>query len=254
LEVARLTPIDKGYLPFILKYSLIHMDTPASQTAINMALSGNWSEALKVNLQIISDDPEDVDATNRLARAYWELGKIPEAREATKRVLEIDPVNPIALKCIEKWKSADKPGVHSIGPASAETFLEEPGKTRLVTLLNLGDAKIFANLDPGEEVRLFSHTHKVSINTLDGKYIGRIPDDLAARLRSLIKGGNKYQVLLKSVDPKEIKVFIRELEKGPKAPDIPSFPTEKIDYVSFTPPELIHKHPPETPNLEETPD
>ena len=230
------------------------MDTPASQTAISMALSGDWSGAVKVNLEIISGSPEDVDAINRLARAYWELGKVTEAREATKRVLKMDPCNPIALKCFEKKKSVNSPCVRFASPTSNESFLEEPGKTRLVTLLNLGDAKIFANLDPGEEVKLFSHSHRVSINTLDGKYIGRLPDDLAARLRSLIKGGNKYQVLMKSVDPKEITVFIRELEKGPNAPDIPSFPTEKIDYVSFTPPELIHKDPPETPNLEETPD
>ncbi|MCX6705089.1 MAG: tetratricopeptide repeat protein, partial [Candidatus Woesebacteria bacterium] len=219
---------------FILKYSSIYMDTSASQTAISLALSGKWSEAVKINLEIISDNSEDIDAINRLARAYSELGKPSEAREATKKVLKIDPINPIALKCIEKWKSAECHRSHFSGPASTETFLEESGKTKLVTLLNLGDDKIFANLDPGEEVRLFSHAHKVSINTIDGKYIGRLPDDLAARLRNLIKAGNKYQVLMKSVDPKEVKVFIRELEKGEKAPDMPSFPTEKIDYVSFT--------------------
>ncbi|MCX6704367.1 MAG: tetratricopeptide repeat protein [Candidatus Woesebacteria bacterium] len=228
------------------------MDTSASQTAVSLALSGKWSEAIKANLEIISDSPEDTDAINRLARAYWELGKISEAREATKKVLKIDPVNPIALKCVEKWKVAGNNDIRSSGLTITENFLEEPGKTKLVTLLNLGDSKIFANLDPGEEVKLFSHAHKVSINTLDGKYIGCLPDDLAARLRNLIKAGRKYQVLMKSVDPKEITVFIRELEKGPKVLDTPSFPTEKIDYVSFTPPELIHKDAPETPNLEES--
>lgn len=230
------------------------MDTSASQTAINLALSGNWAGALKVNLEIINSNPEDVDAINRLARTYWELGDIPKAREATKKVLKIDPVNPIALKCIEKWKSAESRTAHSSNHSSTETFLEEPGKTKLVTLVNLGDDKIFADLDPGEEVQLFSHTHKVSINTQNGKYIGRLPDDLAKRLRNLIKAGNKYQVLIKAVDSKNVKVFIREMEKGPKAPEIASFQTEKIDYVSFTPPELIHKDAPETPNLEETPE
>lgn len=228
------------------------MDTSAAQTAINLALLGNWEEAIDANLQIISLSPEDTDALNRLARAYSELGKISEARTTTKKVLKIDPVNPIALKSLEKWKTAGGRAAHLTGTTSTETFLEEPGKTKLVSLLNPGDVKIFANLDPGEEVRLFCHAHKVSINTLDGKYIGRIPDDLAARLRNLIKAGNKYQVLMKSVDPKEIKVFIRELEKGPKTQDISSFPTEKIDYVSFTPPELIHKDAPETLNPEET--
>jgi tetratricopeptide (TPR) repeat protein len=228
------------------------MDTSAAQTAINFALSGNWEEAINANLGLISVNPEDTEALNRLARAYAELGKISEARATTKKVLKIDPVNPIALKSLEKWKSAVKPGARLSNGTSTENFLEEPGKTKLVSLLNPGDAKIFANLDPGEEVLLFSHAHKVSINTVDGKYIGCLPDDLAARLRNLIKAGNKYQVLMKSVDPKEIKVFIRELEKGPKTKDIPSFPTEKIDYVSFTPPELIHKDTPDTLSPEET--
>jgi tetratricopeptide (TPR) repeat protein len=227
------------------------MDTSAAQTAITFALSGNWKEAVRVNLEIISQNPEDVDALNRLARAYWELGKVSEAEDTTQKVLKIDPVNQIAQKCAEKWKSSEGGGVHVSSPTSTETFLEEPGKTKLVTLLNLGDAKVFANLDPGEEVKLSSHAYKVSINSPDGKYIGRLPDDLAARLRNLIKSGNKYQVLMKSVDPKEIKVFIRETEKGPKVRDIPSFPTEKIDYVAFTPPELVHKDTPETLSPEE---
>lgn len=230
------------------------MDTSASQTAINLALSGNWPEALKINLEIVSENPEDTDALNRIARAYAELGKLNEARETTKKVLKIDPVNPIALKCCEKWKSAKNNDTHTSGPASDENFLEEPGKTKLVTLLNLGESKIFVNLDPGNEVKLFSHTHKVSINTADGKYIGRLPDDLAARLRNLIKAGNKYQVLIKAIDAKDVKVFIRELEKGAGVKGSPSFPTEKIDYVSFTPPELIHKDAPESPNLEEVPE
>src|SRR3989304_3343607 len=167
------------------------MDISATQTAINLALSGNWTEASRINLQIISENPDDTDALNRLARAYAELGKIPDAIKTTEMVLAIDPVNLIALKCLEKWKATKKNTAPSSGPTSTESFLEEPGKTKLVKLLNLGDRKVFSNLDPGEEVKLHSHAHKVSINTLDGKYIGRIPDDLAARLRSLIKSGNK---------------------------------------------------------------
>jgi tetratricopeptide (TPR) repeat protein len=228
------------------------MDTSASQKAINLALSGMWDEALKANLEILAENSEDVDALNRLARVYAELCKLNEARETAKKVLAIDPVNSIALKFIEKWKTAKKIEGHTSNPSSTENFLEEPGKTKLVTLLNVGDGKTFANLDPGEEVKMFPHSHKVSINTLDGKYIGRLPDDLAARLRNLIKAGNKYQILIKSIDPKEITVFVREIERGARAPDMASFPSEKIDYVSFTPPELIHKDTPLSLNTEES--
>lgn len=53
--------------------------------------------------------------------------------------------------------------------------------------------------------------------------------------------GNKYQVLVKSVDKKQVRIFTREMERGKDAKDMISFPGEKIDYVSFTPPELVHK-------------
>jgi tetratricopeptide (TPR) repeat protein len=230
------------------------MDTSPAQIAIGFALSGNWDEAVKANLEIINQNPDDTDALNRLAKAYTELGKISQARETAKKVLAIDTVNPIALKLIKKLKLTKKGTTEASGSVTSESFLEEPGKTRLITLLNLGDSSVFTSLDPGEEVKLVSYPHKVTINTIDGKHIGSLPDDVAARLRNLIKAGNKYQTLIKSVEPREVTVFIREIERGPKAPEISSFPTEKIDYVSFTAPELVHKDTPIVDTTEETPD
>lgn len=230
------------------------MDTSPAQIAIGFALSGNWDKAAKANLEIINQNPDDTDALNRLAKAYMELGKVSLARETAKKVLTIDTVNPIALKLIEKLKLTKKGTTEASGSVSSESFLEEPGKTKLITLLNLGDSSVFTVLDPGEEVKLVSYPHKVTINTVDGKHIGSLPDDVAARLRNLIKAGNKYQALIKSAEPKEVTVFIREVERGPKAPEISSFPTEKIDYVSFTAPELVHKDAPVVETTEETPD
>lgn len=230
------------------------MDATLARRAISLALAGSWDEALKVNLEILKETPEDLDALNRLARTYSELGKIREARSTAEKVLKLDPVNTIAQKCLEKWKSVNKVNKNLAPTSSSDAFLEESGKTKLVTLLHLGDEKLFVNLDPGEEVKIFPHAHRVSIITQDGKYLGRLPDDLAARLRTMLKAGNKYQVLIKSIEPREITVFMREIERGENAPSSPSFPTEKIDYVSFTPPELIHQDQPVTTdeNFEET--
>jgi tetratricopeptide (TPR) repeat protein len=227
------------------------MDISAAQTAIAFALSGNWKEAVKINLEILADSPDDIDSLNRLAHGYAELGEISNAVAATKKALEIDPVNPIALKCAEKWKLGVNKSPLKTSLNSSETYLEEPGKTKLITLVNLGSPEAFSTLSPGEEVKLTCHTHKLSIISVTGKYIGKIPDELAIRLRNLMKAGNKYQALVKSVSAKEVTVFVREVERGVKAPDLPSFPTEKIDYVSFTPPELVHRDTPETSNPEE---
>lgn len=219
------------------------MDIDLAQQAVVAALSGNWKTAIKLNKKILSTDTKNVDALNRLARAYGELGEIKKAYLCAKKVLKTDPTNKIAEKSLKKWKEIKSnegvsPAVNSFSP---HTFLEEPGKTKLVTLLNLGDTAVLINLDTGDEVELTPHAHRVSVLTKDGKYIGRLPDDLAARLKNFMKQGNGYEVLIKSNDPEEIKVFIREVRKSEKLADIPSFQSEKIDYATYTPPELVHK-------------
>lgn len=218
------------------------MDITLAQKAISLALSGNWEEAAKTNLEILRDSPDDIDSLNRLARCYSELGRVEKAKEMAKKVLTVDPLNSIAQKCLEKWASIKNGDRHKVGVSTSETFLEEPGKTRIAPLMHLGDAAVLASVDSGDEARLLPHAHRVSVTTMDGKYIGRLHDDLAARLRNLVKSGRKFQVLLKSIDPKkEVTVFIREVEGSDDNGGGPSFPTEKIEYVAFTSPELVHK-------------
>jgi tetratricopeptide (TPR) repeat protein len=227
------------------------METSLAQKAVSLALAGSWQKAVETNLEILSVTPEDIDALNRLARSYSETGNIEKAIETTQKVLKIDPANSIAQKCILKWKTARPEGNHKATSLSNESFLEESGRTKMITLINPGDSNVFCSLDAGDEVKLIASTHKVSIIDADGKYIGCLPDDLAARLRNLMKKGNKYQVLIKSIDSKEVTVFIRELENKT---GVASFQPEKIDYVSFTPPELVHRDVPEMSNVEETPE
>lgn len=217
------------------------MNTNLAQKAVSLALSGNWQEAKKVNRQILKDNRADIDALNRLARCFAELGDIEKARRTAKKVLKLDPFNPIATKSLKKWKGLKKGETITSGPFSGDTFLEEPGKTKIISLIHLGDPKTLAIIDSGDEVKLNPRSHRISVSIQDGKYIGRLPDDISARLRKLTKYGNQYQAFIKSTDAEEVKVFIKEIHRSEKLADIPSFSTEKIDYISFTPPELVHK-------------
>lgn len=216
------------------------MEINLAQKAVNAALQKDWESAVKVNLEILDKSPQDTEALNRLAHAYSEKGEIGKARTTAQKTLKIDPVNSIAVKCLEKWKIMSKIKKGSSKTYSVDSFLEEPGKTKLVNLFHPGDPEVFASLNPGEDVKLVPFAHRVSVTTHDGRYIGRLSDDLAARLRGLMKSGYKYQTLVKSVEPKNVTVFIREIERGGASRDTASFPQEKIDYVAFTPPELVH--------------
>lgn len=224
------------------------METSLAQKAVSLALAGDWQEALNANLEILSVNPGDIDALNRLARCYSETGNTKKAVATTQKALKVDPQNSIAQKCLSKWKTAKHSENNKSFLPSGESFLEESGRTKIVTLINPGNESVFANLDSGDEVKLSPYAHKVSVINDLGKYIGRLPDDLAARLRTFLKKGNKYQVLIKSIDPKDVTVLIRELENKT---GITSFPPEKMDYVSFTPPELVHRDVPEMSNTEE---
>ncbi|HJX46020.1 MAG TPA: tetratricopeptide repeat protein [Patescibacteria group bacterium] len=217
------------------------MEMDLAQQAVSAALEGNWEKAIQINTKILDTNPQDTDALNRLARAYSERGNLVKAKRYVKMVLKIDPVNSIALRAWEKWRYLKKGDTIPLTPTNAESFIEEPGKTKIADLINLGDPKILAKIDAGDEVRFNPHGHRVSIISCDGKYIGRLPDDLGAKLKNLIKMGNEYKVIIKCNETKDVKVFIKEISSCNKGVAGPSFTSERIDYVAFTPPELVHK-------------
>lgn len=220
------------------------MKLDPAQEAISAALKGNWNKAVELNEKILEETSDDIEALNRLARAYSELGNIKKAKLNAQKVLKLDAFNSIATKCLKKWSAANagKPnGVSSQMSRDARTFLEMPGKTKITSLIHIGDSKTIAGLNTGDELKLNARKHRVSVVTPEGNYVGILADNLSSRLRRFIQLGNEYEVLVKSIDSTNIKIFIREVSRSEKAGDSPSFPSEKIEYISFTPPELVHK-------------
>lgn len=213
------------------------MDDELAQVAINCALQCDWKEAIKTNLLILKETKDDIDALNRLSRAYFESGDNAKAKRASLEVLKISPSNNIAIKSLEKYKHSPSKQASEVQKMSnehnrdASVFIEEPGKTKLTTLINLGSEKVYSFLSAGDEVLITPHTHKVSVTTVDGAYIGRLTDDLSARIRRFVKGGNKYQVLIKSASKNCVKVFIKETQKGKDLINTQSFPREASESV-----------------------
>jgi len=216
------------------------MNNSLAQKAIDNALQGKWDEAVDINEKILQEFPDDIDTLNRLAKAYSESGKLKKAKTIAKKVIKIDPYNKIANRCLEKWNSLSDSDASGQKKVISDVFIEEPGKTRLVKLNNVSSRKALAALDCGDEVKLNLHGHRLSVIGDDGKYIGRIPDNIGSRLKKLISIGKEYRVFVKSQEKDEIQVFIKETNSSEKAKDIPSFPNEKIEYVSFTSPDLVH--------------
>lgn len=191
--------------------------------AIQTALEGNWQEAIVINKSLIKEDPVDVDALNRLALAYTITGKQKEAKSIYQKVLDIDPLNPIAIRNLKKLKdkSLDLTKTNLTGCINNK-FLEEPGKTKVVELVNIAQPTIVESLRTGQSLEL--NIKRLKIFALEGtQYIGVLPDDIARRLIKFIKNGCKYEAYVKSSNQHKVTIFIKEIKKTSRYKDQPSF-------------------------------
>src|SRR3989344_1273689 len=147
--------------------SITDRDTLA-QIAIEAASTANWTGAVKINQKILKVAQDDIEALNRLAHAYTCLGKRESAQKIYKKVLEIDHYNIIANKNLEKLAKLNgqtNDNGQSKNSDLASIFLFEPGKTKMINLLNLAPPSTLATLNCGDQVILNLKRHSVGITT-----------------------------------------------------------------------------------------
>lgn len=193
--------------------------------AIQTALKGNWEEAINLNKSLVQEDPSDIDALNRLALAYTIVGKIKEAKSSYQKVLVIDSLNAIATRNLKKLKERGEQGTNGNAIKTINNkFLEEPGKTKVVELVNIAQPKITENLSIGQSLNLSIKRLKIFISE-DKQYIGVLPDDIARRLIKFIKGGCSYEAYVKSANAHKVSIFIKEIKKTSRFKDQLSFNT-----------------------------
>ncbi len=199
--------------------------------AIDAALEGRWDEAIKYNEEILNKDKNNVDALLRIGFAFLQLKEYKKAKKYYKRVVNIQPNNHIAtqnlkkINLIIKEREANNTKKKSFH-LDPNLFLDVPGKTTTVNLVNLGQKKTLVDLSTGEEVTLRIRRKKVEARTQDDDYIGALPDDISKRLILFIKAGSEYKAYIKEASLNEIKVFLKEIKKGKSVKDNISFPED----------------------------
>ncbi len=241
-------------------------DLDLHRKAIDAALNCNWEKAENLNKQIIKDEPKNVACLNRLARALFELGKYQQAKKIYQIVLELDPYNSIAQKNLKKAATFKKNVLKTDGMGkqlNAQTtvispalFLEEAGVTKIVNLIKVAEPQRLSRLYPGWTVKLVTKNRGISVTDENDNYLGVLADDTSHLLLKLIKGGNKYAALIKSVKPNGVTLLIRETFRSKKFRNQPSFldsssaTTYSSDHISLsydeTLPETIEQESEET--------
>lgn len=192
--------------------------------AINTALAGDWEKAVLLNKNLLKENPKDIDTLNRLAFAFNILGKNKEAKLTYQKVLKIDTLNPIALRNIKRILSSPSATTENNGQPYkvCNIFIEEPGKTKIVELINAAQPEIINGLQTGQILSLSVKRLKIFVSS-GQHYVGMLPDDIAKRLIKFIESGNTYEAYMKSATGRAPIIFIKETKRVPKYKDQPSF-------------------------------
>jgi tetratricopeptide (TPR) repeat protein len=114
--------------------------------AIDQAMASQWPQAIETNLSLIDASGRDVEAYNRLGKAYAQLGRVSAACEAYTATLQIDPTNAIARRHVTRLAALiDGAGAleDSGAPHADPSFVSaEPAKTVVRSIVSdaRGDA------------------------------------------------------------------------------------------------------------------
>ena len=202
-----------------------------SKRAITLAMEGRWREAIAINKELLESFPGDVEACNRLGKAYLELGEFSEAEEAYKRAMELDSYNAVAMKNLRRLhhlrggKVDSKDDSDKVGP---EQFIEEVGKAGVVNLHRLAPPETLAGMVAGGRAHLKTDGASLITENESGEYLGEVEPRHAQRLIKLIAGGNRYTAAIVSSTENTVRVIIREIYQDPGQSGQLSFPPKSI--------------------------
>jgi tetratricopeptide (TPR) repeat protein len=202
-----------------------------SKEAIDLAMLGKWQEAVVINQEIIENFPRDVDAYNRLGRAYMELGQYVKSTEAYRQTVELDPYNAIANRNLRRIADMDQSETEEIDTdeVAPHQFIEEIGKSGTVILYDLGPKEKRARMVAGDKVFLKVDGNSLLVENRRGEYMGRVEPKTAQRLARLVLGGNEYTATIVRSQLDLMSVIIRETYQHPSQAGKLSFPPKGVD-------------------------
>jgi Tetratricopeptide repeat len=204
----------------------------ASQEAIALAMQSRWQEAITVNQSIIELFPTDIDAYNRLGRAYTELGEFAKAKEAYSRTIKLDPYNSIAKRNLQRLSllRATKVSVkEERREASPDLFIGEMGKAGVINLKDLAPKEVLAKMAAGNQVYLKVRGRQLVVENEQGEYLGLVEPPHGLRLARLVEGGNKYASAIVNINANSARVIIRETFQHPSQVGRLSFPVKAVE-------------------------
>ena len=198
-----------------------------SDQAVAAALDADWTRAVELNAKILEAAPDDIEARNRIGRAYIEQGKLEQAKASFAEVLKAEPYNSIAIRGTQRTTALLEHHGKSVTTKTKtqpRLFIEDMGKTGILRLINPAPAHILARYSTGAECELREQEGLLAVHASDGELLGFLEPKVGRRLIDLIRTGNQYVAAMVSNDQANARVAIREVFQSAENTSRISFP------------------------------
>ena len=191
--------------------------------ARRLAVEGRWAEALEVNKRILEATQKDVDAYNRLGKAYFELRKFRSAYDAYQMAATLDPANIIARRNIDRIEPVRDQEAEDLvengRPVRYGIFIEEVGRTYLDDLVNITNPDVLIHITSGEQLGDSTRRQpSVRLYTHDGEYIGQLEPRITRRINRL--DGRGQSVRRVRHDHAPARTYASSFEKSIRHPSM----------------------------------
>lgn len=195
-----------------------------SKLAIKAAFNQNWDEAIELNNQILEQDENNIDALLRSGLAYLQVQNYKLAKNSYAKVLELDPINRIAL---DKMKQVKEKKTEDFVIPDNDSLLKEPGSSIEISVDILTKGITAEKFKFDEELILKVNGKTMSVHRNDEKQslLNYVPDQV---VKGIIKAKSiNANITVKFIGGKDkkIKVLVTSSESV--------FPSEKQDIKPY---------------------
>lgn len=209
-----------------------------NQEALQASLESRWDDVLRLNDEYLSRFPRSAEALNRKGRAYIELRRLNEARDAYSEALKADPANMIARRNLQRLETLyNRAEGQPEGETTAEStiprasvFILETGKTWIDELASAADAGQLAEVSPGDKVSLQVEDDRVTVISDDGVRLGEMETVISGRIARLCEAGYEFEAFALGSSAQSMRIIIREVARPEDTEGELTFPRQ--DFAS----------------------
>ncbi|MBI2620644.1 tetratricopeptide repeat protein [candidate division WWE3 bacterium] len=176
-----------------------------TRQAINAAIEGNWAKAIELNHKILKENPNELNAKTRLGRAYLQISEFSQAKKYFREVLNVDPINQIALKNYDR--AVQRKVENGNGKLKINSFIKEPGTYVEFTFPTKNEAAQIESVDAGTKLSLRIGKTSTAVY-LQKSILGNLGPEATKKLTSAKKQKAKLDAEFLSGRDGEVKIAI----------------------------------------------